>query len=1023
MDDLRELFVNPGSEYRGKPFWAWNGKLEAGELRRQIRVMKRMGLGGFFMHSRVGLATPYLSDEWFEMVDACIDEAGKHGMEAWLYDEDRWPSGAAGGLVTRDPRHRQRMLHMVVCEPQQSLLGYEPLALFSAVIEGHVAREVRPLQLDEWGRTEFPGGTRVLAFFLRAAEPDTWYNDHTYLDTMSHEAVRKFIEVTHEAYRAHCGRSLGNVVPGVFTDEPNHGTVFGTGNVEGRRSIHIPWTPELPEHFRERYGYDILDYLPHLFFNVDGCEVSPHRWHYHDCVTFLFVDAFSRQIGEWCERNNMLSTGHVLSERELVSQVRVGGAAMPFYEFMQAPGIDQLTEHLDEYSTAKQCSSVLHQTGRRWMLSELYGCTGWDWPFEGHKAVGDWQAVLGVNLRCQHLSWYTMSGQAKRDYPASISFQSPWSQHYPKVEDYYARVNAVMSRGKAVQRLLVVHPVESVWARAAMSWDEDEAVARLERQFDDLILLLLDGHVDFDFGDEQMMGRLAAVRKEPAARFAVGRASYDVVLVPPVDTIRSGTLALLREFRDAGGTVAFCEPVPRHVDAEPSDEAAELAASCTVVPFEQDAVLSAVAPARVVSISDADGREKAGVFYLLHYERDEFRMFICNRDRRNGTGPLTITVKAEGNVQLWDAESGARFAVQAEATEDGLRFRAELPATGSRLFVITPVAEDLPPVQKLGETRAVELPADAWRAELTESNVFVLDTVEYMVDGGDWAGPTEILRADAEMRKAIGLPLRGGRMVQPWARKKQDGPTGQVALMFRFHVEEPPSGPITLAVENPDRFKISLNGHAVLADSDCGWWVDPAIRMLPLDEAPLVKGENVLILAGTMDGDTNVEACFLLGDFSVGVDGARARMAGGRPAVGFGDWTKQGLPFYCGSVVFRASVKPHLAEGERLFVEVPQFAGACVRVLVDRNEAGIIGWEPHEVEITELAAGKEEIGLAVEIVAHRRNAFGPLHTAVARPHFVGPHTFTTDGKDWQDAYSLVPVGCLVAPRLSVRRPE
>ena len=109
---LMQEFRNPGSDYRGAPFWAWNGKLEPEELRRQIRLMKAMGLGGFFMHSRVGLDTAYLSDEWLRCVDACVDEAEKQDMNAWLYDEDRWPSGAAGGFVTRNPKYRMRMIRV-----------------------------------------------------------------------------------------------------------------------------------------------------------------------------------------------------------------------------------------------------------------------------------------------------------------------------------------------------------------------------------------------------------------------------------------------------------------------------------------------------------------------------------------------------------------------------------------------------------------------------------------------------------------------------------------------------------------------------------------------------------------------------------------------------------------------------------------------------------------------------------------------------------------------------------------------
>ena len=107
---LLSEFASPPSPYRGKPFWAWNGKLEESELRRQVRVFQRMGLGGFFMHSRVGLDTAYLGKEWFQGVRACIDEAKKTGLEAWLYDEDRWPSVAAGGLVTKNPKYRQRHL-------------------------------------------------------------------------------------------------------------------------------------------------------------------------------------------------------------------------------------------------------------------------------------------------------------------------------------------------------------------------------------------------------------------------------------------------------------------------------------------------------------------------------------------------------------------------------------------------------------------------------------------------------------------------------------------------------------------------------------------------------------------------------------------------------------------------------------------------------------------------------------------------------------------------------------------------
>ena len=71
-----------------------------------------MGFGGYFMHSRVGLITEYLGDEWFDIINACSEYGDKVGMENWLYDEDRWPSGTAGGIVTEKKEYRQKFIRM-----------------------------------------------------------------------------------------------------------------------------------------------------------------------------------------------------------------------------------------------------------------------------------------------------------------------------------------------------------------------------------------------------------------------------------------------------------------------------------------------------------------------------------------------------------------------------------------------------------------------------------------------------------------------------------------------------------------------------------------------------------------------------------------------------------------------------------------------------------------------------------------------------------------------------------------------
>lgn len=60
-----------------------------------------------------------------------------------------------------------------------------------------------------------------------------------------------------------------------------------------------------------------------------------------------------------------------------------------------------------QYNTVKQTASVHRQNNgnKGGVMSELYGVTGWDFDFTGHKVSGDWQAALGVCFRVHHLRW------------------------------------------------------------------------------------------------------------------------------------------------------------------------------------------------------------------------------------------------------------------------------------------------------------------------------------------------------------------------------------------------------------------------------------------------------------------------------------------------------------------------------------------------------------------------------------------------------------------------------------------
>ncbi len=97
------LFKNPTSEYRGAPFWAWNGELKEDQLLRQVDIFRDMGMGGFHIHARNGLATAYLGEEFMRLVKAAHNRGAQNQMLTWLYDEDRYPSGNGGRPGHRRP--------------------------------------------------------------------------------------------------------------------------------------------------------------------------------------------------------------------------------------------------------------------------------------------------------------------------------------------------------------------------------------------------------------------------------------------------------------------------------------------------------------------------------------------------------------------------------------------------------------------------------------------------------------------------------------------------------------------------------------------------------------------------------------------------------------------------------------------------------------------------------------------------------------------------------------------------------
>ncbi|MCL2320205.1 MAG: hypothetical protein FWC45_08970, partial [Treponema sp.] len=595
-----EDFKNPSSEYRATPFWAWNNKLDKNELVWQIEQLKKLGFGGFHMHVRTGMATEYLSDEFIESIRACVEKARTENMLAWLYDEDRWPSGAAGGIVTKDPRFRIRHLLVtrkpygspaeVVAEKNSRASSGrcengELVACFDVELDrnGDLAYYST---VDEKGYRENARSFRLYAY-LETALPSPWFNNQCYANTLDPATIREFIRVTYGAYDKHFKKDFGGVIPAIFTDEPQFSQKGTLNFAQEDRDVTLPWTFDIEETYRAAYGGEsLIGGIPELLWDLPDGIVSKIRYHYHDHIAERFTAAFADQCGAWCKDHGIMLTGHMMEEPTLESQTHALGEAMRSYRSFQLPGIDMLCDRR-EFTTAKQAQSAARQNGIPGTLSELYGVTDWNYDFRGHKLQGDWQAALGVTVRVPHLSWVSMNGEAKRDYPASFNYQSPWYKEYPYVEDHFARLASALTRGKAVCRVGVLHPIESYW----LHWGARENTASVREEMDEKFLSLcnwlLRGLVDFDYICESTLPRYCSKADIGGQGFPVGEMSYQVILVPAMETMRKTTLERLELFKKSGGTIIVLGEAPRYIDAVPNDGAKKLREASKKTGFER----------------------------------------------------------------------------------------------------------------------------------------------------------------------------------------------------------------------------------------------------------------------------------------------------------------------------------------------------------------------------------------------------------------------------------------------------
>jgi len=955
--EVRKLFETPPAEYSSSPLWVWNDMLTDEQITSTMNDLASQKVKQVFVHPRPGLMTPYLSDEWFRLWNVTLKEAEKLDMNVWIYDENSYPSGFAGGLVPDAMPHARGIGIEFQEHNKPPLWSDEILRVYqlSNDIYEDVSKKIR-------SQEKMPEG-KYLSVVMRQAPTGGWFGGKYYVDLLKPGVTEKFLEITMGSYQREIGDQFGKRVPGVFTDEP-HLTPAG----------EFHWTNDLEEEFQKRWGYDLMAHLPSLFLPEGDWKRIRHN--YYQVLLEMFIDRWAKPCYEYCRKHNLEFTGHYWEHGW--PGASHGGDNMAMYAWHQRPAIDTLMNQYDEGTNAqfgniravKELSSVANQLGRKRTLCEAYGAGGWDLRFEDMKRIGDWLYVLGVNTLDEHLSYITIRGARKRDHPQSFSYHEPWWEAYHIMAEYFSRLSVALSHGEEVNEILVIEPTSAAW----MYQGQGEYLSRIGDGFQQLVTSLSKAQVEYDIGCEDIMSTHGKVE---GGNLLIGQRQYHTVVISPLtETLNSKTMELLENFLKNNGTVLCCGQPPARVDGRLSKHGEKLAQFNNWLQIESDELVSKLASRANDGLKiDRTPGDKGILFHQRRRFDEGELLFLVNTSIESSTSG-TIESACQ-SIERWNPETGNISSYPYSELNGGTKIEFNLVPCGSLLLFLSknPGKASLSPVEK---AVAIE-PMGPLTARRLAPNVLTVDYVD-VAAGGEALENVYFYKASRFVFQKIGLERN------PWDRavqfrdeliKMRFAPDSGFEAAYRFHIEKRLPDQLWIVIERSDLYDITCNGKTIAA-GERAWWLDKSFGRIDITKFARLGENTIKIKASPLTVYHELEPAYVLGEFKVKPTDAGFVIEGELESrLKLGSWKDQGSWFYADGVSYRQTFDISLPVGSYI-VELQKWYGSVAEIKVNGQSAGYVGYRPFHRDVTNLIRTGTNV-VEVIVTGTLKNTLGPHH--------------------------------------------
>ncbi len=1001
MEKMKELFLNPGNEYRTAPLWVWNADMSGEEIEKTLTELKEHGFGGAFVHPRPGMKVTYLDEAYFKAWGKALEAAKRLGLKLNIYDENSYPSGFGGGHVSCELPDclSESVRYQVFSEAQMDFtekksdwLGdNETIAVYACDKKNGkmvFCYDVTDLPVGEWKGK----GSYYAVMTHLPSQTAGWLAGFADIDRLRPEVTDKFLEKVYDAYAAHFQEDFGDTIQAIFTDEPAlpGSTVYGRGG-EGTLPVNHWFSYE----FQKKKGYDIMKVLPCLFEDWEGFENEKIRHDYYEVTQELWEENFLKPIQKWCREHHLPFTGHFMEDGwPKPYYCVVSPSVMASYEYQDWPGIDLLlTGRLkNEPSEVQEISmlevmSAAHQFGKERVFCEAYGAGGYDSGLKDYKRMGDYLFVNGVNFINEHLTYTSYVGARKRDHPQSFDWRQSWWNDYTPLNDYLGRMCAVLCQGYSRERVLVLNPTMTGYICPK---DEDSSqlvynVLAKEPNMRPFLQMLQDlrrFQWDINLGDEVIMKRYGKIE---GGKLQIVTQQYEVVILHEcIKNMLPSTIALLKAYMEQGGRILSVGRPGDFVSGVKHPKMyEELCAHENYLIFSGEDEMLAYLNTHYSRYFLTDTELPEGVESIRRVLDDGRELyFITNHSKED----VDTKIHFYGTfLEDWDPWNGTCMILTAEEDGEKLTVPLDLKDGESRLFCVNHTPSEKSEVQDLGTKTESDLSSNGKETDLVLQRILPLDENVWPLEYCDLSIDGETFRDYSTIAAGSHIFKKRGFLANPWdnevqykdrtyKRNRFYTENSGFSATYHFQIAQgfrPES--LKLAVEYGDRYTITVNRQPVPSKTG-EYFLDHLISLYDIHE--LVKaGENeVCITASKFDVELELEAVILKGSFGVYHRG-NAWVMDAQADLKAGSIIGQGYPFYAGAVVYEGGFQKE--EETRVMIQVPDSEATAVSITVNGVYAGPVNINGVKaLDITRYTvSGKNKI--EAKVCASMKNLLGP----------------------------------------------